>query len=190
MNPVRSSFNLWVLFSAFLPSPWLKMRRRPRWKASRYWLSGCCLSRKGNKLHIISLFSLPLISPNTIPTIRLTFHYICSRWVHVHPGRTGKPFTGRRVRGIVVQSRKHTEVLDLMVDVIQELGHLKKLVKPTPMQSVHYAGKPDTATSCPSGLEEAGRKRASVMRSRATLPSYTINSHGKANRYPHKNLLT
>ena len=28
-----------------------------------------------------------------------------SRWVYVHPGRTGKPFTGRRVRGIVGQSR-------------------------------------------------------------------------------------
>jgi hypothetical protein len=54
-----------------------------------------------------------------------------------------------------------------MVDVFQKLGHLKKLI------SVHYAGKPDTAMSCPSGLEEAGRKRTSVMRLRAALPSYT-----------------
>ena len=53
-----------------------------------------------------------------------------------------------------------------MVDVIREFGHLKKLI------SVHYAGKPDTAMSCPSGLEEAGRKRTSVMRLRAALPSY------------------
>ena len=49
-----------------------------------------------------------------------------------------------------------------MVDVIQELGHLEKLVLPAPMISVRYAGKPDTAMSCPSGLEEAGRKRAQV----------------------------
>jgi hypothetical protein len=39
-----------------------------------------------------------------------------------------------------------------------------------------YAGKPDTAMSCPSGLEEAGRRRVSAMRLRAALPSYTQNN--------------
>ena len=42
---------------------------------------------------------------------------------------------GQRVRGIVVQSRIHTEVLDLMVDVIQELGHLNKLIQLTMLES-------------------------------------------------------
>ena len=59
-----------------------------------------------------------------------------------------------------------------MADVFQKLGHLKKLTL------VHYARKPDTAMSCPSGLEEAGRKRTSVMRLRAALPSYTRNGKG------------
>ena len=38
-----------------------------------------------------------------------------------------------------------------MVDVTTELGHLKK--------RLYCVGKPDAATSCPSGLEGAGRKR-------------------------------
>jgi hypothetical protein len=59
-------FQFVTLLSVFLPSPWLKVHRRPRWKASRNWLSGCYLSKKTNKLQI------------TICPIRLTFHYICS----------------------------------------------------------------------------------------------------------------
>jgi integrase len=35
-----------------------------------------------------------------------------------------------------------------------------------------YAGKPDAGTTCLSGLEGAGRKRASVMVLRAALPPY------------------
>ena len=50
-----------------------------------------------------------------------------SRWSNDHPGSAGKPHVGRRARGNVVQHGWHTEVLDLMSDVIQELEHLAKL---------------------------------------------------------------
>jgi hypothetical protein len=59
------------------------------------------------------------------------------------------------------------EVLDLAMDVIQELEHLKKLAEVDSTRASRfrqdYAGKPDAATSCPSGLEGAGERRASVM---------------------------
>jgi hypothetical protein len=41
--------------------------------------------------------------------------------------------------------------------------------------SYGYAGKLDAATSCPSGLEGAGRKRTSAMMQRAALLPYTRN---------------
>jgi integrase len=37
---------------------------------------------------------------------------------------------------------------------------------------VCYVGKPDAATSCPSGLERAGRKRTPLRMQRAALPLY------------------
>jgi hypothetical protein len=37
------------------------------------------------------------------------------------------------------------------------------------------AGKPDAATSCPSGLEGAGRRRTPAMVQRAALRPYAIN---------------
>jgi len=55
-----------------------------------------------------------------------------------------------------------------MVDVIQELGHLENSD-----YRQGYAGKPDAAMSCPSGLEGAGRKRTSAMMQRAALLPYT-----------------
>lgn len=38
-----------------------------------------------------------------------------------------------------------------------------------------YAGKPDAAMSCPSGLEGAGRKRTPAMVQRAALPPYATH---------------
>jgi site-specific recombinase XerC len=64
--------------------------------------------------------------------------------------------------------RTHTEVIDLMVDVAAELGHLKKAVR------LHCIGKPDAASSCLSGLEEAGRKRSPAKVQRAALPPNAI----------------
>jgi len=62
--------------------------------------------------------------------------------------------------------RTHTEVIDLMVDVTAELGHLKKVVR------LHCVGKPDAASSCRSGLEGAGRKCTPANVQRAALPPY------------------
>ena len=55
-----------------------------------------------------------------------------------------------------------------MVDVTAELGHLKKVVR------LHCVGKPDAASSCPSGLEGAGRKRTPAKVQRAALPPYAV----------------
>jgi len=38
-----------------------------------------------------------------------------------------------------------------------------------------YVGKPDAATSCPSGLERAGRRRALARVQRAALPLYATH---------------
>ena len=43
------------------------------------------------------------------------------------------------------------------------------------MTKERYAGKPDTGLTCPSGLEGAGRKRISAMRSRAALRPYATH---------------
>jgi len=50
-----------------------------------------------------------------------------------------------------------------MGDVIREFEHLEKLAIRASDFSNDCAGKPDAAMSCPSGLEGAGRKRASAM---------------------------
>ena len=38
-----------------------------------------------------------------------------------------------------------------------------------------YVGKPDAASSCPSGLEGAGRKRTPARMQRAALPPYATH---------------
>jgi integrase len=56
-----------------------------------------------------------------------------------------------------------------MLDVVAELGYLRILLRRC------YVGKPDAATSCPSGLERAGRKRVLVRVQRAALPLYATH---------------
>ena len=96
-----------------------------------------------------------------------------SRWDHVHPGSVGKPRT--RAKG-----QRHSRPIEDTYggvrpygDVIQEFGQLEKLAKSLLVISVCYAGKPDTAMSCPSGLEGAWRKRISAMRLRAAIRPYS-----------------
>src|SRR4029450_13858043 len=53
------------------------------------------------------------------------------------PGRVGKPHTGPRARAIAVQVKEHTEVIDLMCDVIVQLGHLRTLASQDPTKRFH-----------------------------------------------------
>jgi hypothetical protein len=73
-----------------------------------------------------------------------------SRWSNVHPGSVGKPRAGRRARGIAVKRNCCVVIAIRLITITTRASDFRKC----------YAGKPDTARSCLSGLEGAGRKRA------------------------------
>ena len=100
-----------------------------------------------------------------------------SRWVHVHPGSVGKPRAWAK-------GQRHSRPIEDTYGGVRPYGGCDPGTWTSEqIDSAHYVGKPDTAMSCPSGLEEAGRKRTSVMRLRAALPSYTRFATGKATRF-------
>lgn len=85
-----------------------------------------------------------------------------------HPNRLHRAKWIKKGSGHVAESgmAQQTKLLCLACHLAHHRGNTRQYYRQG------YAGKPDAAMSCLSGLEGAGRKRASAMMQCAALPPY------------------